>query len=73
MKAMSANSFFCRMNRISPSGRICFFNHNGHNRIHNGHYFQDIAIVSIVKSIVSIVVKSKQTDDFLTGFLIPNF
>ena len=31
-----------------------FFNHNGHDRMHNGHYY---SFVSIVKTIVSIVVK----------------
>ena len=32
------------------------FNHNGHDRMHNGHYF---FVVSIVKPIVSIVVKPR--------------
>ena len=31
-----------------------FLNHNGHDRMHNGHYF---SFVSVVKTIVSIVVK----------------
>gem|GEM_PF-3117804 len=64
MKAMSANSFFDRMNRISPSGRICFFNHNGHNGFHDRHNGNVLKIVSIVNSIVPIVVKSKQTGVF---------
>jgi len=45
---------------INPNGveqNRLFFNHNRHNRMHNGHNLFLAPIVSIVKPIVSIVVK----------------
>ena len=40
------------------------FNHNGYDRMHNGHYF---FFVSIVKTIVSIVVKENGLFYFRLG------